>query len=78
MSNIPQLAAMETSKKEADLTTTGDIMTSAHSSRQRPAHARRLPRRLGRAALFGLVRGAAYGCGTGLAALLAWWIQTRG
>ncbi|SFN95323.1 hypothetical protein SAMN04487980_10404 [Streptomyces sp. cf124] len=53
-------------------------MAKARSIRRRPACARRLPRRLGRAALFGLVRGAAYGCGTGLAALLVWWIQTRG
>ncbi|MGW1364503.1 hypothetical protein ACWCQP_44750 [Streptomyces chartreusis] len=53
-------------------------MTSAPSPRQRPVRARRLPRRLGRAALFGLVRGTAYGCGTGLVALFAWWIQTRG
>jgi hypothetical protein len=53
-------------------------MTSAHPSRRSLNRARWLPRRLGRAALFGLVRGVAYGCGTALAALVAWWIQNRG
>lgn len=54
-------------------------MTSTHSPRRAPeASGRRLHHRLGRTALFGLVRGAAYGCGAGLTALLTWWIQTRG
>jgi hypothetical protein len=69
---------MDTPQLAAPLRMTGGVMTNAHSPRQNPISARRLPRRLGRIALFGLVRGAAYGCGTGLAALLAWWIGNRG
>lgn len=53
-------------------------MTAAHPSRRSLIRARQLPRRLGRAALFGLIRGVAYGCGTALAGLVAWWIQNHG
>jgi hypothetical protein len=53
-------------------------MTSAHPSRRSSIRVCRLPRRLGRAAVFELVRGAAYGCGTALAALVAWWIRNPG
>ncbi|MGZ9934290.1 hypothetical protein ACXNSR_30915 [Streptomyces sp. NC-S4] len=35
-----------------------------------------LTRRLGRAALFSMVRGAAWAAGSGLAGALAWWVHT--
>ncbi|MEU1595137.1 hypothetical protein ABZ468_20235 [Streptomyces sp. NPDC005708] len=34
-------------------------------------------RRLGRAALFSLVRGACWAAGSALAAAIAWWMQRR-
>lgn len=35
-----------------------------------------ITRRLGHAALFSLVRGAAWAAGSGLAGVIAWWVHT--
>ncbi|WP_281186209.1 hypothetical protein [Actinomadura kijaniata] len=39
--------------------------------------ARRLPRRLARAAMFAFVRGAGAAAGSGLVALVVWWAQSH-
>ncbi|WP_119730106.1 hypothetical protein [Thermomonospora amylolytica] len=45
--------------------------------KDRRTPARRTLRRLAYAALFAAVRGLAYAAGSGLIALIIWWITTR-